>query len=138
MSAQDVWPSFAGMWCGAEGSWTDETARAHFDGCEDCQTALAAFEATGDDAFLDLHNHFLFANARPVAQPRLDPFAPPDRPADRGGKGDALTLSRALSALSRALRPRILIARGWLCSCTCGSSGRVVRKGEFEIIESLR
>lgn len=45
MSAQDVWPSFAGMWCGAEGPWTDETARAHFDGCEDCQTALAAFEA---------------------------------------------------------------------------------------------
>lgn len=45
MSAQDVWPSFAGMWCGAEGSWTDETARAHFDGCQDCQDALAAFEA---------------------------------------------------------------------------------------------
>lgn len=43
MSAQDVWPSFAGMWCGVEGPWTDETAQAHFDACEDCQTERAAF-----------------------------------------------------------------------------------------------
>lgn len=43
MSAADAWPSFAGMWCGVEGPWTDETARAHFDACEDCQTERAAF-----------------------------------------------------------------------------------------------
>lgn len=36
---------YAMMWCGVEGDFTDETAQAHADSCEECRHALAVFVA---------------------------------------------------------------------------------------------